>query len=357
MLTTMTQPIEWTNAGVRMLDQRRLPAEVVYHTYTHYREVAQAIKEMVIRGAPAIGIAAAMGVALGVETSPAQDLAQLENEFAAISKVMAETRPTAVNLFWAIERMKRRFAELKAAQGTPEEKLAAIRRGLVEEAKRIHAEERALEEAMARHGAPLMPQSGVVLTQCNTGPLATGGIGTALGIILTAVAEGKQLRVLVPETRPYLQGARLTAWELKQAGVPQTLITDNMIGHFMRTGQVGCVITGADRIAANGDTANKIGTYPMAVLAREHGVPFYVAAPLSTLDPSIPSGDQIPIEQRAAREVTHIRDVPIAPEGVPAANPAFDITPARFIAAVITERGVARAPYEKSLRKLLESTA
>ncbi len=338
-----------------MLDQRRLPAEECWHTYRRYEEVAAAIKDMVIRGAPAIGIAAAMGVALGVASSPARDLGQLENEFATICKVIAETRPTAVNLFWAIERMKRRFAELKATPGTTEERLAAIRGGLVEEAKKIHAEEFALEEAMARHGAPLLPQSGVVLTQCNTGPLATGGIGTALGIILTAVRDGKQLRVLVPETRPYLQGARLTAWELKQAGVPQTLITDNMIGHFMKTDQVSCVITGADRIAANGDTANKIGTYSMAVLAKEHGVPFYVAAPLSSLDLTIPSGDQIPIEQRAAREVTHIRDVPIAPEGVPVANPAFDVTPARYIAAIITERGVARAPYEKNLRKLLES--
>jgi methylthioribose-1-phosphate isomerase len=260
-----------------------------------------------------------------------------------------------VNLFWAIERMKRRFAELKATPGAAQEKLSVIRRGLVEEAKKIHAEERALEEAMARHGAPLMPQCGTVLTQCNTGPLATGGIGTALGIILTAMEDGKQLRVLVPETRPYLQGARLTAWELKQAGVPQTLITDNMIGHFMKAGQIACVITGADRIAANGDTANKIGTYSMAVLAREHDVPFYVAAPVSSLDLSIRTGDQIPIEQRSAREVTHIRDVPIAPEGVPVANPAFDVTPARYIAAIITERGLARAPFEQSLRKLVES--
>jgi len=337
-----------------MLDQRRLPAEVVYHTYTDYAGVARAIKDMVIRGAPAIGVAAAMGVALGVERSPARTLDELRREFPAICEAIANTRPTAVDLFWALGRMKRRFAEL--VNGAAPGALDGVRRAMVAEAQRIHAEKRAIDEAIGRFGAELMPQSGRVMTQCNAGALATAGIGTALGVIRCAVEQGRKLQVLVPETRPYLQGARLTAWELQQDGIPLTLITDNMVGHFMKTGQVGAVVVGADRIAANGDTANKIGTYQIAVLAHEHNVPLYVAAPISSLDLTIPSGEHIPIEERAAEEVTHIQGVRIAPD-VAVANPAFDVTPARLVTAIITERGVARPPYAESLRRLGEEGA
>jgi methylthioribose-1-phosphate isomerase len=346
----VAQPIEWTGKGVVMIDQRLLPGEVIRHTYTDYREVAAAIKDMVIRGAPAIGVAAAMGVALGVERSRACTLDELRAEFPAICETIARTRPTAVDLFWALERMKRRFEQLAAAN-TP---LDALRRAMVEEARAIHAEKRATDEAMGHFGAQLMPAEGKVMTQCNAGALATAGIGSALGVIRVAIEEGHKLSVLVPETRPYLQGARLTAWELHEGGVPLTLITDNMVGHFMKTGSVKAVVVGADRIAANGDTANKIGTYQIAVLANEHKVPFYVAAPVSTFDLSISSGEQIPIEERSAEEVTHIRGVRIAPD-VDAAHPAFDVTPARLITAIVCERGVARAPYTESLRRLAES--
>ncbi len=346
----VAQPIEWTAQGVVVLDQRRLPGEVIRHTYTDYREVAAAIKDMVIRGAPAIGVAAAMGVALGVERSQARTLEELRAEFQRICKTMAETRPTAVDLFWAIGRMSRQFDQL-AAVTTP---LEALRRAMVEEALAIHASKKAIDEAIGGLGAELMPTQGQVMTQCNAGALATAGIGTALGVIRVAVEQGHKLHVLVPETRPYLQGARLTAWELHESGIPLTLITDNMVGHFMKTSNVSAVIVGADRIAANGDTANKIGTYQIAVLAREHGVPFYVAAPVSTFDLSIPSGPQIPIEERRADEVTHLRGVRIAPD-VAVANPAFDVTPAHLISAIICERGIARAPYAESLRRLAES--
>jgi methylthioribose-1-phosphate isomerase len=343
----VAQPIEWTDSGVVMLDQRRLPTKEIHHTYTNYREVARAITEMVIRGAPAIGVAAAMGVALGAQHSQAKSLAELRVEFEEICDVLSKTRPTAVDLFWALERMKARFAAL-AAESTD---LRTIRQGLIAEAKQVHLEKKATDEALARYGAELMPRDGRVMTQCNAGALATGGIGTALGVIRVAVEQGHKLHVLVPETRPYLQGARLTAWELHRGGIPLTLITDNMVGHFLKTGSVGAVVTGADRIAANGDSANKIGTYQIAVLAKENNVPFYIAAPVSTFDLSIPDGDHIPIEERSAEEVTHIQDVRIAPD-VPAANPAFDVTPAKYIAAIFTERGVARAPYVESLRAL-----
>ena len=343
------EPIRWTEAGVVMLDQRRLPAEVVYATYTDYREVARAIKEMVIRGAPAIGVAAAMGVALGVRQSKSESITDLGVELETICETFSKTRPTAVDLFWAIDRMKRTFREAVRSAGGLD--LAAVREAMVREAQQVHAEKRAIDEAIGRYGAELMPQSGEVMTQCNAGALATAGIGTALGVIRVATAQGRKLRVLVPETRPYLQGARLTAWELQQDGIPLTLITDNMVGHFLKSGRVGAVVVGADRIAANGDTANKIGTYPMAVLAKEHNVPFYVAAPVSTLDLTIASGEQIPIEERAATEVTHIHGVRIAPE-VEVANPAFDVTPARLITAIITERGVARAPYGETLKAM-----
>ncbi|MFZ0820527.1 MAG: S-methyl-5-thioribose-1-phosphate isomerase [Candidatus Acidiferrales bacterium] len=346
------QPIEWTPSGVVILDQRRLPVEVVHHTYTDYREVARAIQDMVIRGAPAIGVAAAMGVALGVLRSPAKSLDDLRAEFPAICEALARTRPTAVDLFWAIERMKRRFANLSASN----QSLDALKQAMVAEAKLIHGEKRAIDEAIGRFGAELMPRDGRVMTQCNAGALATAGIGTALGVIRVAIEQGHNLRVIVPETRPYLQGSRLTAWELHEAGIPLTLITDNMVGHFLKQGDVGAVVTGADRIAANGDTANKIGTYQIAVLAREHNVPFYIAAPISTLDLNIPSGDAIPIEQRPSEEVTHFGGKRVAPD-VEAAHPAFDVTPARFIAAIITERGVARAPFTDALRRLAAARA
>jgi methylthioribose-1-phosphate isomerase len=343
----VAQPIEWTDRGVVMLDQRRLPGEEISYTYVDYREVAKAIQEMVIRGAPAIGVAAAMGAALGVEKSQADSVAALQSEFSKICETLAKTRPTAVDLFWALERMKQKFAELAATT----EDLNKIRKAMVEEAKLVHLEKKATDEAIGAYGAEYMPQDGQVMTQCNAGALATGGIGTALGVIRVAYEQGRKLHVLVPETRPYLQGARLTAWELHRGGIPLTLITDNMVGHFLKTGKVGAIVTGADRIAANGDTANKIGTYQMAVLAKENNVPFYIAAPISTLDLSIQDGTCIPIEERRAEEVTHFQNVRIAPD-VPAAHPAFDVTPNRYIQAIFTERGVAKAPYTESLQRL-----
>ena len=344
-----------------MLDQRLLPGEIVHLTYTDYREVARAIKDMVIRGAPAIGVAAAMGAALGVMKSQAATLADLRAEFPQICATLADTRPTAIDLSWALARMQRRFdaaaaeAEKSLSRGTSNG-LAQICEAMIDEARAVHRERREQDEAMGHFGAALMPQQGRVMTQCNAGALATGGIGTALGVIRVAVRQGHKLEIMVPETRPYLQGARLTAWELHQDGIPLKLITDNMVGHTLKTGGIGAIVVGADRIAANGDTANKIGTYPMAVLAREHNVPFYVAAPVSTLDLSILNGDHIPIEQRSQEEVTHFRGQRIAPD-VAAEHPAFDVTPAKFIAAIITERGIARAPYIESLAKLAQKKA
>jgi methylthioribose-1-phosphate isomerase len=343
----VAQPIEWTEHGVVMLDQRRLPAEEIRHTYTDYVGVAKAIREMVIRGAPAIGVAAAMGAAIGVKKSAASSVDQLQKEFTQICDTLAETRPTAVDLFWALERMKARFAVVTQSGC----ELAEIRKAMIAEALEVHLEKKAIDEAIGRFGAEYMPKEGQVMTQCNAGALATAGIGTALGVIRVAYEQGRKIHVLVPETRPYLQGARLTAWELHRGGIPLTLITDNMVGHFLKTGKVGAVVTGADRIAANGDTANKIGTYQMAVLAKENRVPFYIAAPISTFDLSIPNGEHIPIEERSAGEVTHIQGVRIAPD-VPAAHPAFDVTPNRYIHAIFTERGVARAPYTESLKQL-----
>jgi methylthioribose-1-phosphate isomerase len=342
------EPIRWTSEGVVILDQRRLPGEVVHHCYKDYVGVANAIKDMVIRGAPAIGIAAAMGVAIGVKNSSARSVGELRSEFAQMCETLARTRPTAVDLFWAIERCKRVFNDA-ATRATDVKQLREI---MVGEALKIHEERQAADREIGRLGAEFMPKAGNVMTQCNAGALATGGIGTALGVIRVAVENGQKLEVFVPETRPYLQGARLTAWELQQEGIPLTLITDNMVGHFLKTGQVGAVVVGADRIAANGDTANKIGTYPMAVLAREHNVPFYVAAPISTLDISLSSGADIPIEQRSPQEVTHLAGVRLAPD-VRSAHPAFDVTPAKFIAAIITEVGVARAPFTESLTRLV----
>jgi len=343
----VAQPIAWTDKGVVILDQRRLPAEEVSYTYTDYRDVAKAIREMVIRGAPAIGVVAAMGVALGLQHSSASSTEALRTELTHICDTLAKTRPTAVDLFWALERMKLRFEEL-ARSGAD---LAFMRKAMVAEARAVHAEKLATDEAIGRFGAEFMPKEGQVMTQCNAGALATAGIGTALGVIRVAFAQGRKLHVLVPETRPYLQGARLTAWELHRGGIPLTLITDNMVGHFLKSGKVGAIVTGADRIAANGDTANKIGTYQIAVLAKENNVPFYIAAPISTLDLSIPDGDHIPIEERSAEEVTHIQGIRIAPD-VAAAHPAFDVTPNRYICAIFTERGVATSPYLDSLQRL-----
>ncbi len=340
----MVETIQWTTGGVVMIDQTRLPRETVFVTCRDYREVAAAIRGMVIRGAPAIGVAAAMGMALGVLGA---DPARLDAEVEEIAAMLAATRPTAVNLFWAIDRMKELYAGLR---GKP---LEEIRARMVEEAQRVYREDIAINQAMGRHGAPLVPDGKTVLTHCNAGALATAGYGTALGVIRAAVAAGKKIDVFADETRPFLQGARLTAWELMQDGIPTTLITDNMAGHFLKSGRIGCVIVGADRIAANGDVANKIGTYSVAVLARENGVPFYVAAPISTLDLSLASGAAIPIEQRPAAEVTEVFGATVAPDGVAVENPAFDVTPARYVSAIITERGVAQAPYEESLKGLV----
>jgi methylthioribose-1-phosphate isomerase len=338
----MIETIQWTESGVVMIDQTRLPREERYVTCNSYEEVADAIRTMIIRGAPAIGVAAAMGIALGMQQ------AESPVEFELICETLAGTRPTAVNLFWAIERMRRVYV---AAAG---QSLEEIRARLISEAIEIRREDIAINECIGRNGAPLIPDGKTVLTHCNAGALATAGYGTALGVIRAAVASGKKLDVFADETRPFLQGARLTAWELQHDQIPTTLITDNMAGYFLHSGRIGCVIVGADRIAANGDVANKIGTYSLAVLAKENGVPFYVAAPISTLDLTLASGDAIPIEQRAAREVTHVHGVPVAPEHTPVANPAFDVTPNRYVTAIITERGVAPAPYQESLAKLVK---
>jgi methylthioribose-1-phosphate isomerase len=339
----MVETIQWTDAGVVMIDQTRLPREEVFVTCRDYREVADAIRRMVIRGAPAIGVAAAMGIALGMRDA---DPTRLDAEFDTIASTLAATRPTAVNLFWAIDRMRRVYVEVR---GCP---AAEIRARLVEEARRIRLEDIAINEAIGRHGAPLVPDGKTVLTHCNAGALATAGYGTALGVVRAAIAAGKRIDVFADETRPFLQGARLTVWELERDSIPATLITDNMAGHFLKSGRIGCVVVGADRIAANGDVANKIGTYGVAVLAHENGVPFYVAAPVSTLDLELPSGDQIPIEQRSGDEVTHLFGIAIAPEGIRVENPAFDVTPNRYVTAIITERGVARPPYGESLRRI-----
>jgi methylthioribose-1-phosphate isomerase len=348
----MFKTIEWTEDGVVMIDQTRLPGEETYRTYTDYREVAEAIRSMVIRGAPAIGVAAAMGVAVGIKNSGAKNPTELRADFEVIADTLAKTRPTAVNLFWAINRMRDVFNHSLSCHHTNAQVIDMVRVGLEEEAKRILAEDIAINEAMGRHGADLMPNEGTVLTHCNAGALATGGYGTALGVIRAAVGAGKKLRVFADETRPFLQGARLTAWELAKDNIPVTIITDSMAGHFMKQGEIRAAIVGADRIASNGDTANKIGTYSVAVLAHENGIPFYVAAPLSTIDMSLASGAQIPIEERSSAEVTHIKGMAIAPDDVQARHPAFDVTPERYITAIITERGVARAPYTQSLRAL-----
>jgi methylthioribose-1-phosphate isomerase len=342
----MIQTLEWTDDGVRFIDQTKLPMEETYVTCTTHEQVADVIRTMVVRGAPAIGVAAAMGIALGAKNSTADSVGELKRELDQICDVIGKTRPTAVNLFWAIERMKKKFEQLRVRP------LAQIKQELIEEAKRMHAEDLAANKAMGRHGATLMPSSGGVLTHCNAGALATAGYGTALGVIRAAVEAGKKIHVYADETRPFLQGSRLTAWELMKDGIPTTVISDNMAGAMMRQGKIGAIVVGADRIAANGDVANKIGTYSVAVLAKENGIPFYVAAPLSTVDLNCADGDGIPIEQRNAREVTHIAGKQIVPDGVSVENPAFDVTPAKYVAAIITERGIAREPYGESLRGL-----
>ena len=347
----MIKTIEWTDAGVVMIDQRRLPNEELYPVFKTYEEVAAAIEDMVIRGAPAIGVAAAMGIALGMKNSGAETGEAFERDFKQVCERMSETRPTAVNLFWAIERMRWAFNhERRAGAG-----LADIKRALVNESLAIHSEDIQSNQRMGRFGAELIGDGATVLTHCNAGALATAGYGTALGVIRACVEAGKRIRVFADETRPFLQGARLTAWELAKDDIPVTLITDNMAGHFLKSGQINCVIVGADRIAANGDVANKIGTYMVAVAAHENNVPFYVAAPLSTVDLQLNSGDQIPIELRADAEVTHFRGAPVAPEGITVANPAFDVTPHRYISAIITDAGVAREPYDMSLKMLFEN--
>ncbi len=346
----MIQTLEWTDQGVRFLDQTKLPTEETYVTAKTYEQVADVIRTMVVRGAPAIGVAAAMGIALGVKNSRAETAADLKKDFDLICKVIGETRPTAVNLFWAIRRMQDKFEILRIRP------LPQIKQAIVEEARRMHAEDIAANQAMGRHGATLMPSSGGVLTHCNAGALATAGYGTALGVIRAAIEQGKKIHVYADETRPFLQGSRLTAWELMKDGIPTTVISDNMAGAMMLQGKIGAIVVGADRIAANGDVANKIGTYTVAVLAKEHGIPFYVAAPISTVDLDTADGSGIPIEQRNAKEVTHIAGRQMVPEGVAVENPAFDVTPAKYVSAIITERGIAKAPYEESLRKLAEET-
>ena len=343
----MIQTLEWTSSGVRFIDQTKLPTEETYVTCTTHQQVADVIRNMVVRGAPAIGVAAAMGVALGIQNSRAADVPALESDFNSVAEIIASTRPTAVNLFWGIKRMRDKFDSLRS-RPIPE-----IKSALVEEAQRIHAEDIAANQAMGRHGATLMPDRGGVLTHCNAGALATAGYGTALGVIRAAVEQGKKIHVYADETRPFLQGSRLTAWELMKDGIPTTVISDNMAGAMMKQGKIGAIVVGADRIAANGDVANKIGTYTVAVLAKEHGIPFYVAAPFSTIDLATPDGSKIPIEQRNPKEVTHIAGRQMVPDGVSIENPAFDVTPARYVGAIITERGIARAPYETSLRDLI----
>jgi methylthioribose-1-phosphate isomerase len=347
----MIQTLEWTDSGVRFIDQTKLPTEETYVTCKTPEQVADVIRNMVVRGAPAIGVAAAMGIALAVKNSKASTSGELKSEFDRACDLIGKTRPTAVNLFWAIRRMQDKFEVLRVRP------LPQLKKALIEEAQRMHAEDIAANQAMGRHGATLLPASGGVLTHCNAGALATCGYGTALGVIRAAVEAGKKLHVYADETRPFLQGSRLTAWELMKDSIPTTVISDNMAGAMMKQGKIGAVVVGADRIAANGDVANKIGTYTVAVLAREHGIPFYVAAPFSTVDLATPDGSKIPIEQRNAKEVTHIGGKQMVPEGVPVENPAFDVTPAKYVTAIVTERGVARPPYEESLKALAPEAA
>jgi methylthioribose-1-phosphate isomerase len=344
----MVKTIEWKNNQVVMIDQRKLPQQETYVLCSDYRQVIRAIKEMVIRGAPAIGIAAAMGLALGAQKIRTLDFETFKSRFDRICGEMSQARPTAVNLFWAIQRMKK-VVEEKALQN-----VVTLKKNLIREARTMLSEDIETNKRMGRQGQRVLPKKATVLTHCNAGALATGGYGTALGVIRAAREAGKTIQVVADETRPFLQGARLTAWELAKDHIPVTLITDNMAGYLMGKGMIDAVIVGADRIAANGDTANKIGTYSVAILAKEHGIPFYVAAPLSTIDAQIKSGEAIPIEERAEREVTHLGGKKVAASGISVLNPAFDVTPHSYISGILTEKGILRAPYSQSIARALK---
>ncbi len=344
----MFKTVEWRNNSVVMIDQRVLPDREVYRTYKDYRALAKAITDMVVRGAPAIGVAAAMGAALGALSIKADKRNGFDKRFDQIAGHIAKARPTAVNLFWAIERMR------GLVRNNPGLTVSEIKKRLVNEAKEIHREDIEINRAMGRHGASLIKDNSTVLTHCNAGALATAGYGTALGVIRGAIEQGKKIKVFADETRPFLQGGRLTAWELKKDNIDVTLITDNMAGYMMKQGLIDAVVVGADRIASNGDVANKIGTYSVAILARAHSIPFYVAAPISTIDMNIKTGAEIPIEQRNAREVTHIKGIRIAPEGIGVKNPAFDVTPNGLVSAIITEKGIVKSPYKKGLKSLFK---
>jgi methylthioribose-1-phosphate isomerase len=342
------KPILYRDGRCLMIDQRLLPTAEVWQEYTDYKGVAEAIRSMVIRGAPAIGVAAAFGAAFGARDIEAADFADFFRRFEKICAVLAATRPTAVNLFWALNRMK------KCARENRKRSLEELKSRLLKEALAVASEDELVNRAIGRNGEAMIPKNARILTHCNAGALATGGYGTALGVIRAAVEAGKKVMVYADETRPFLQGARLTAWELYRDNIPVTLICDNMAGYMMSRSEVDCVIVGADRIAANGDVANKIGTYTLAVLAREHGIPFYVAAPISTIDLLVPDGSRIPIEERDRREVTHIGGKQMAPDGIAVRNPAFDVTPARLVTAIITERGVVKQDYRQGLKSLAE---
>ncbi len=349
----MIKTVEWTNEGVRMIDQRLLPTEEKYLMLRTYEEVADAIKQMVVRGAPAIGVSAAMGIALGAKQFVGTNVTDFQEDFDYVCEIMGSTRPTAVNLFWAIERMRDVVRRARAENANID--VTELEHRLVAEAQTIFDEDIKANRALGKFGGELLTDNSTVLTHCNAGALATAGdYGTALGVIRGARDAGKRIAVIADETRPFLQGSRLTAWELNKDEIPVTLITDNMAGHVMKQGKVDAVVVGADRIAANGDTANKIGTYMVAVLAKQHNIPFYVAAPVSTLDLTLASGDEIPIEERDTREVTHMHEHQLAPAGINVHNPAFDVTPNEFIAAIITDKGVARPPYIESLRRMAE---
>lgn len=344
----MIPTLAWTPEGVRFIDQTKLPLEESYVLATDFEQVADVIVTMVVRGAPAIGVSAAYGVALGAIRSSAKTVDEFAPEFERVCARLAGTRPTAVNLFWAIDRMKKVFAGLRASGAT----MKQVQEKLLAEAHTMYDEDIAACKAMGAHGGALLPDEGGVLTHCNAGALATCGYGTALGVIRSAVEMGKKINVYADETRPFLQGARLTAWELMEDGIPTTVICDNMAASLMRAGKIKAVVVGADRIAANGDFANKIGTYNVAILAKEHGIPFYCAAPWSTIDMETPTGDAIPIEERSAKEVTHHGGRQLTPHNVGICNPAFDVTPAKYTTAIITERGVLRAPFAESLKEM-----
>ena len=348
----MIKTVEWTDEGIRMLDQRLLPGVEKYLMLRSYEDVAEAIKKMVVRGAPAIGVSAAMGLALGASQSVGMSVSDLKDDFDYMCQVMSQTRPTAINLFWAIERMRTRFKR----EETTTQDVAEIKARLIEEAKTIFKDDIEANRSIGRYGADLIADGSTVLTHCNAGALATAGdYGTALGVIRGARDAGKRVAVIADETRPFLQGLRLTAWELAKDDIPVTVITDNMAGHVMKSGKVDAVVVGADRIAANGDAANKIGTYMVAVLAHKHNIPFYVAAPISTLDLTLETGQDIPIEERDSKEITHIGQQQLAPDGVEVHNPAFDVTPNELITAIITDKGVARQPYVDSLRAIVDA--